>query len=76
VIVEIAVVHRKDGSTARLGREKGRKLFTLLTPAGEPDPIGLGYSRRSLEERPWKDRNVAMVVFEKTSPNGDGKEAA
>lgn len=44
---------------------EGRKLFALLTPAGMPDPMGTGYSRRRLEERPNMDRNVVGVSFEK-----------
>jgi hypothetical protein len=65
VIVEYATITRKDGTESRFGREKGRKQFALLTPAGVQDPMGLGYSRRRLEERPQMDRGVAAVSFEK-----------
>lgn len=37
MIVEYATVTRKDGTESRFGREKGRKQFALLTPAGVPD---------------------------------------
>jgi len=67
VIVERATVTRKDGSESVFGREKGRKLFAALTSAGEPDPSGVGYSRRRLEERPQMDRGVATVEFEEAN---------
>jgi hypothetical protein len=65
VIVEYATLTRRDGSTAKYGRDRGRKMFVLLTPAGEPDPMGTGYSRRRLEERPNMDRNTTGVTFSK-----------
>lgn len=65
MIVEVATIIRKDGTESRFGRDKGRKQFVLLTPAGVPDPMGLGYSRRRLEERPQMDRGVEAVSFEK-----------
>jgi hypothetical protein len=78
VIVEHATVIRKDGTESVFGREKGRKMFAALTPAGEPDPSGVGYSRRRLEERPQMDRGVAEVSFSKlkTSTIVDRQEAA
>ena len=78
MIVERATVTRKDGTGSVYGREGGRKVFVLLTSAGEPDPSGIGYSRRRLEERPQMDRRVATVTFTKseTSPIGDSQEAA
>ncbi len=63
MIAEVAVVRRRDGTESRYGREPSRKMFLLLDPAGEPDPSGIGYSRRSLDERPQKDRNVVGVSF-------------
>lgn len=71
MIVEIATVTRKDGSTTQFGRERGRKLFVALDPVGAA--LGLGYSRRSLNERPQKDRNVATVMFGRPSQPG-GRE--
>lgn len=65
MIVEYATLTRRDGSTVQYGRDRGRKLFALLTPAGTPDPMGTGYSRRRLEERPSIDRNTLTVTFEK-----------
>ena len=65
MIVEYATITRKDGTESRFGRERGRKLFVALDPVGAA--LGLGYSRRSLNERPQKDRNVAMVDFEKAA---------
>lgn len=65
-IVEIGTVTRKDGSTMRFGREKGSKMFLDLAP--DDSPIGLlKYSRRSLNERPQKDRNVVAVEFARVS---------
>lgn len=63
MIVEVATVTRRDGTTSRFGREKGGKLFTDLDPVGAK--LGLGYSRRRLEERPQMDRGIAGVSFEK-----------
>lgn len=72
MIVEVATITRKDGSVSRFGREKGRKTFAALDPAGAA--LGLTYSRRSLNERPQMDRNVATVGFEKVRP--EQQEAA
>lgn len=68
MIVEIATITRKDGSTTRFGRERGRKMFVALDPAGAA--LGLGYSRRGLNERTQKDRNVLKVEFDVSSRLG------
>lgn len=75
MIVEYATVTRRDGTESTFGREKGRKQFALLTPAGVPDPMGLGYSRRSLNERPEKDRNVVGVSFERPTVDDEAQVA-
>lgn len=67
MIVEVATVTRKDGTESRFGRERGRKMFVALDPAGGLDRSGLGYSWRTLNERPQRDRNVTGVRYEKCS---------
>lgn len=65
MIVETATVIRKDGTTMKLGREKGKQRFVVTEGAGAD--FARSYTRRQLEERPQRDRGVDRVEFEKAT---------